>query len=226
MNKVDDMVMRLLMNFPTLFHNRFEAFSEIMTNSCFCWTSDGNIGYISRLDVITPEQMLKRFEDGVAEAQAKFDKDTADAPYMVSFSLERLIAAKRELADATFIADHIEVYASTWCGCGYDEINKWFGLAERNSFIKYGVVNNRPANIDEEWRLAIYGWFNHMLPTANSYMGWYDEKEKVWKSVKRHREMFEWLRAKYDEYQSAKERRLAQDFAADVEKVLAVPEPT
>ncbi len=171
MNKVDLLVKRMMIEFPTLYPNRFEALAEVFTNSCFEWNDDGTIAEIFRLKDLPPETMVVKYEQELAQWKEKAEKDE---DWAKQYNYKYIAEAEVKLMLAKHRAANIDIYASEYTNVHYDTIVLWLFGARPS---KYWLVNNKPEVVDEEWRLAIRDWFSQMMPVVNGAFGQHHKDE-------------------------------------------------
>jgi len=222
MNKVDLQVRRMLMAFPTLYRNRFEAMAEILTNSCFEWDAAGCIVEIfpETYKRATPEAMVQ-------EMQKRLDKAVWAAKELNSEALSRLhqvyIAdAERDLEYTKFVASHLDLFSSEYCRCDSNVMDLWLYNTDRNGISEYWSVNLKPEVVDEDWRAAIYEWFNRLLPRVNGLFGMIGPKPTdKWQPLPPYEEVFTWAYDTWFLYQSEKDRQVRQSMAEIARQVIA-----
>lgn len=174
LNKIDRMVRDMLLRFPTLYANRFDAFAEIMTNSCYEWDGSELVYIMPQEEPVTTETMLNIFRGKLAESREK--NGPARTPdCLVKLHTQFLTDDERHLHDAEFVAANIDTYATTWCGTTYKQTWLWLFSQHRHGINPYWAINRKPEVVDEEWRLAIKDWLRQLMPAANSMMGMFVE---------------------------------------------------
>lgn len=227
MNKVDELVAKMMLKYPHRYLTRFEAFCELMTNSGFAWNKKGEIvedspPQHSWLRDATPEKML-------AECQATLDKRIREAstePCLAALNAQFICAERKRLHDAQFIADNLEVWASSYCNVDYHQTWLWLLKTEKDEVCTWREigphwpVNNPPKNIDEEWRKAIYEFFRFLMPCVNGLFGAFDRKANCWHPANGHEEMFTWIAKSTLAYESEDERTNRKEFSKIIDDIL------
>ena len=181
MNTVDTAVKNLLLAWPTLYRNRFEAITMIFTSSCYEWV-DGDLkltcgGCVPETPP-TIEIFLQHFRDELTEAT----ENKKNESYMPLMDLHntRILEAQADLNRAQLMADNIDLVCSRfWYGLGCHEstfIRGWLTSAVRNGGIDYWPIFNRPDNVKREWQEAVRNWLRQSLPHIRPHWGRYYEK--------------------------------------------------
>lgn len=233
MNKIDQMVKRLLLAYPTLYTNRFDAMATILTTSTYEWRNGEIIeleGY--QPEAATPESMVAQFEKRLAERKTEYDP--AHNHECLSKLHRKIITdAERELHDARFIAANIDTYSTSYAGCDYPVLHLWLHHTHRYNVSDLWTVNNKPEVIDEEWREAIYQWIHLMMPSVNSLFGMFQErnerpvskmKGKGFAPVPGYEEVFNWAYTTWQAYQGPLNAKVAKAMHESIEKILAETE--
>lgn len=224
MNKVDLVVKENLMRFPTLFKNRFDVLAHML---CCCgtgyeWDKNGCLAYCLNdpdKEPANTETMLVDFENKVKETKEKLktDPDCLDL-----FNRAYLAEDEFDLIRAKHVAKNIDIYACTFAGVGND-VGYWL---QRQHYMRFGFnldsvpINNKPENIDEDWRKAIYLFMKEIIPQTHSCFGYFDNKEKKWGPKKGYEDIFNWVYNTYHLYQSEKESSLAAEFSKIIKDIL------
>ena len=211
LNKVDQAIQDRLLRYPTICHNRFQALTGIITESVFEWDDNGCL--VNTCDHLeqepaTPETVLEEFRGRLAEAEKRAAAEPYE--YLARLNLDYVTTARRNLADAQFVLANLEVYTTTFTGCTVSSV--WNFLFKTNHYgvNQYWNVNNKPEYIDEDWRKAIYEWFEELLPSVNSLFGVFSGYVETgrpggWRAQKGYEEIFNWVYAGRHSYQTDKE---------------------
>lgn len=226
MNKVDLLVKDLLLEYPTLYHNRFEVLDDIFFNSCYEWDEQGCIAQLfPPKEKPTIEKMLSKFEEKVKESKAKLDdivqrhgKDTIHDLYNQFY-----ITDLHQLHDAQFIAANVDVFAKTYCSVNYPETWAWLFKHAKDGISTYGCIQHPPEVIDEEWREAIYDWTKQLIPSLNGLFGIYNDKTG-WSPQEKYKEVFIWVYKTNRRFESPKEEQHRREFQKVISKILAEAE--
>lgn len=221
MNKVDKFIKNHLMAFPSMWKNRFDVLAEILFNSCYSWDENGCI-VISYGPEYNPtkESMLKVFQDKLEKQRTESKKDE-NKKYLSDLYSMFIASAEQELNDAQFIADNIDVFAKTYAGVNYREVQYWlFKTQHQGIDTKYGVINNKPDVIDEEWRKAIYDWLKEMIPSVNSLFGKLNKNDTAWIPQEKYKDIFVWAYKTYAKYESKQELENRTTFGKMIGDIL------
>ena len=217
LNKVDQVIQDRLLRYPAMYHNRFQALTGIITQSSFEWDDNGClIDTCAHLEQepATVETMLEQFRKRLAEAEQR----AADSiEYLARLNLKYITDAKRDLADAEFIAANLEAYTTTFAGCTVTHRWHFLYTTKHRGVNKYWNINNKPEHVDEDWRSAIYEWFQQILPDVNSLFGvdrQYIETGRFggWQALKGCEEIFNWAYTGWRSYQNEKEEEAAAEW--------------
>jgi hypothetical protein len=221
MNKIDPMVRTLLLAFPSLFKNRCDVMAELMTNSCYGWNKKGclvqTVGDFADRPQ-TPEAMVAEYEKELAEAKAKYDP-AKEAACLRELHERVVIEAEKELHDARFRAQHIDVFARDYTACGYEAAHAWLHHTDRYGVSEYWSINKLPKNLDPEWRKAIQDWLHYLMPSANSLFA--INTTERYEAVPGYEEVFNWLRAKINELETEADRVAAKEMVALADEIVA-----
>lgn len=151
MNKVDEMVKTLLLEYPTLYQSR----TDVLYSIFFCngagyeWNEQGCI--YNRFGTPAPEGMkyddLDRREAELAEDLAK-----NDVPYMKGFYQMQKAEIETERATRMIREEYIDVYASEK-GCdariSYGQLKSFYAS-------QWGILATAPyGSIDKDWLAAL-----------------------------------------------------------------------
>lgn len=219
MSKIDEMVRYLMLAYPTLHHNRFEAFVELMTNSAYKWDKSGNLEYVFEPEEVSTELMLKEFKDELADAVEKAGRDKMLLPQLTDLNRRVTAEATRELLLAQHVADNLDIYVTEWTACGYAETWAFLWKCHRHGISQYWSVNNKPDNIDEEWRLAIREWLGHILPSLNNLMGMNTPERFV--AVPGYEKTFNWVTDTYKAYETEADRVMSEDMRKIADEIVS-----
>ncbi len=218
MDKISALVRKMMLRYPSLYANRFEALAEVLTNSCYEWRG-GELTEVFPMEPATPATMVKEFEQELAEFREKAAREKCDCLH--AFNRRLVIEAERKLLEAKHIADNIEVYATDYTVCGYEQAHAWLHRADRYGVSEYWSINNKPSDITDAWRDAIYEWLMFLMPSANGLMGIC--QPDGFDAIPRYAETFNWLKAKCSEYEPPRDpehesrmRELAREIADKV----------
>lgn len=220
MNKIDTIVKNLLLTHPTLFHNRFEAFVELMTNSCYEWDDSGNLIPVFGIEELTPEQAIADAREKLEQTKKEFKR--RQDPALDELHRRYLLEAEKEFLDTEFIANHINLYATQFTCCDVQVIWGFLWHCERRGISKYWSVNNKPDNIDEEWRLAIREWFEEMLAPLNNLMGTCSRDGSVdWHAIPKYATTFNWIKDTYKSYETEEDRAHCADMVRIANEIVS-----
>lgn len=181
MNKIDQLIKNQLLLYPTLFSNRFEVLSFMLDSSNYEWENGELIQRIPDKKG-SREEMLKRFEDDVVK------EENPEFPDLISLNARHLVSAKQRLVHATFIADNIDVFATTYAGVKYPVIQAWLWHLHRHGINDYYPIKNIPENVTIEWKKVIYDWLHEIIPTMNGLWGMYSPDG--WKALPEYEKNF------------------------------------
>lgn len=223
LNKIDRMIRDMLLRRPTLYANRFDAFAELMTNSCYEWDDNGElVNIMPEGHPVSTESMVEIYHKKLAESRRENDPDTS-ADCLVKLHVQFITDDERKLHDAEFVAANIDVYAATWCGVDYKQVWLWLFYHHRHGISKLWQINNKPAVIDEEWRLAIKDWLRQLLPPANSMMGMFVGEGLAghWQALPGYETVFNWVRETLEHYTTEADREGEKQQEAIVQDILA-----
>lgn len=213
MNKVDKFIKNHLMAFPSMWVNRFDVMAEIMFNSCYSWDENGCvvINYGPKYNP-TKKSMLKQFQDRLEKQQTESKKDE-NKKYLSDLYSMWVTTAEQELNNAQFVADNIDVFAKTYAGVSHKEVHYWLLKIQHQGIDqKYGVINNKPDVIDEEWRKAIYDWLKEIIPNVNSLFGKANKNYDGWMPQEEYKDIFIWAYSTCSKYQSEQELKNRTTF--------------
>lgn len=220
MTKIDQLVRRMMLGYPTLYPTRFEAFAEMMTNSCFEWRK-GKLVEVFPIKGATQTSMVEEFTRDLAEARAKAAAEKCEVLH--AFNRRRVVEAERKLLEVQHVAANIDVYASDYTACDFQQAWAWLHHTDRHGVSEYWSINNKPADITEEWRKAIYDWLMFLMPPANNLMG--INRPHGFDAIPRYAATFDWLKAKCEEYapqytaeQEARMAEVAAEIVAELMK--------
>lgn len=199
MNEIDVQIRWMLLAYPTLYRNRFEAFAELMTNSCYEWSADGRLLNVFAQEDASPESMVTEYEEALEKAR----KEEADNKEECLNGLRRrhVVEAERDLVEARHVAANVDVYASDYTAVSHRDVWHWLNYKHRHGLSGHWAINNPPANIAEEWRRAIREFLSKVLAPMNSLMGMHS-KEAGWEALPHYAEVFDWVMATYKRYES------------------------
>jgi hypothetical protein len=221
MNKVDSLVKRMMLKFPDLYPNRFMAFAEIMTNSCFEWGEDGSIVDLFPIEPIHPQSMVDHYESKLIENQTKHNPETC-VDVLKSLYKRYVAEAEAAVIHAKHVAANIDIYVSEYTDSDWKTVDLWLFNQDRYGISQYWTVNNPPQIIDEEWRAAIHQWFRELLPRVNGLFGIYHDHEG-WTPQKRYAQVFIWAYSMSKVYESkeyaARLQKIQQDLAERISKM-------
>lgn len=195
MSKIDELIKRMMLRYPTLYPTRFEAFAELMTNSGFEWVG-GELVEVFKIEDATPASMLEEVAQELAEARNKAASEKCEALHALNRRF--VIEAERRLRDAEHVAVNIDVYASDYTTCDYRQAWAWLHHTDRHGVSEYWNINNVPDDITPEWREAVYQWLMFIMPPANNLMG--INRPEGFEAIPRYAATFDWLKAKCDEF--------------------------
>ena len=217
LNKVDRAIQDKLLRYPTMYRDRFQALTGIITESSFEWDENGClVDTCAHLETepATVETMLEQFRKRLAEAEQR----AADShECLARHNLKYITDAKRDLADAEFIAANLEAYTTTFAGCTVTRRWHFLFTTKHRGVHQYWNINNKPEHVDEDWRRAIYEWFQQILPDVNSLFGvdrQYVETGKFggWAAAKGCEEIFNWAYTGWRAYQNEQEEAAAAEW--------------
>jgi hypothetical protein len=176
MNTVDKAVKELILSWPTLYHNRFQALTRIFTNSANEW-KDGELKSTYQ-ELSTPgtvETFLKHFHDEVE----KKEKEKRDTNYPTSFNDVWILEAKLDLARAEIVAKNIDLVSTNfWYGHGMypaTYFRGWMTYQVRGGMFTYWHINTRPSDVKREWQRAIVEWLQQFMSIMHGVWGSYSD---------------------------------------------------
>lgn len=196
MNEINTLIRGMMLRYPTLYPNRFEAFAELMTNSCYEWHG-GKLVAVFPMEEATPVTMLEGFAQELADFRDKAANEKCECLY--AFNRRLVVEAERRLLEAQHVAGNIDVYASDYTCCDYKEAWAWLHNTDRHGVSEYWSINNKPDDITDDWRTAVYEWLMFLMPPANGLMG--VNRPNGFEAVPRYAPTFNWLKAKCEEYE-------------------------
>lgn len=223
LDKVGKLVKAMMLSYPTLYRNRFEAMAEIMSNSCYGWDEGGNIiQTVGEPFSGTPVSMVVHFVEEQSKQLSEANEDDKKGGHLRDLHKERVVAAGEELLVAQFKAKNIDVYAGSYCGVTYRDHWRWLWDAHRHGVPIHGCITCPPANISEEWRLAIREWLSEMMPAMNSIMGTCDpvDLSKPWEPIRGYEKIFNWVHATYKAYETEADRIASVQQARIAEEIV------
>lgn len=192
MNEIDTMIRGMMLAYPSLFPTRFEAFSDLMTNSAYEW-QNGKLVDIFPTKNVTPEEMISRAEQQLLDE--KYEQMTNKVESQNALYRRFVVEAERKYFNITHIANNIEVYASDYTMCDHNELQVWLFNKHRHGINGNWSINQKPDDIDPEWRAAIHEWVMVLMPTANGMMMDYNGKP-----IQEYAKIHNWLTDKLKEY--------------------------
>lgn len=224
MTKIDQMIKRLLLGFPTLYENRFEALAEILTNSGFEWRK-GEIVDIFESRDRTAERSLAEYEKELTEARLRQEAEAGGC--LDGLLAKRVAEAELNLLRFRHTLANIDVYTTQYAGVSYPQTWAWLWYTYRHGVSDYWSINNRPDNITPEWTEVIRDWLEQLIPSANSLMGFvpHDDMTAPFRAVPGYEKVFNWLRDTYKKYElpehrerMAEQTKLAEEIVAKILK--------
>ncbi len=225
MNKIDILVRNKILQYSELFRNRFDVFAEMMTNSCYCWTGQGELNYFREEEEVSPEQVLSKYRENLEKCCEKYPLQNVHES-LANLHNSFIVEEKQKLHAIKFLIENIDIYASTWCGV--DHRQKWYLLwyIHRYGVDKYCPINNKPNNIDEEWRLAIKDWLYQLVLSANSAMGFFkyiddDDLAGNWEALPKYATTYNWIKDIYKEYTTDADRLIERQRATIIKEALS-----
>lgn len=219
MNKVDLLVKRMMLAYPTLYPNRFMALAEAFTNSCFYWDANGCIVDQDAFDVVSPDEMVATRTAELNKQNERINSPTRHECFK-SLDERYLAETEAELLMLRHVAKNIDIYASEFTGVDYNTIQNWLFNLERRGISEYWVINNKPDVVDEEWRVAIREWLQQIIPTVNSNYGIYDNAKNKWGPIDRYAKTFNWMYDTFYSYETESDRKANEHAAELVAQVL------
>lgn len=215
MNKVDLEVKNLILSYPTLFENRFDALNHIFTTSNYAWDENGCLATTCRSRKGTVKSMLKQLQDEEDKREAMLQ----ETPICTRLLHEAwLVESQAKLNKFQFIAKNIDVFASTYCSVGHKEHWLWLYHNVHASF-NYWPISHKPDVVDEDWREAIHKWAHELLPNMNSIMGYMDDN-KGWRPCRGYEYIFNYVRGTWQKYASEQNIQHAREFGKVIAKIL------
>ncbi len=130
-------------------------------------------------------ELSKKFEESIARLE------NPEHPELIALNTKNLITAKQKLIHATFIADNIDVFATTYAGVEYPVIWAWLWRIHRHEINDYCPIKNIPADITPEWKEVIYDWLYQIIPSMNGLWGRY--LPDGWKALPEYEKNFNWI---------------------------------
>jgi hypothetical protein len=195
MNKADLLVKRMLMEWPSIYQNRFQAMIEILTSGHFSWV-DGCIepdkfyfSHTSSEQKLTPitfyEQSLKKTKERI--------KEYKNVKYLKSLNDSRLAEAKFDLIKAKFLEQNIDIFASEFCGIESNEIDCWLLKLDKNWFYEpHACICKMPAEIDSDWDDAIRSFLLEVMSNVNGLFAIQREHENV--PIPEHKKIYNFFK--------------------------------
>lgn len=182
MNKVDLLIKRMLMSWPSIYKNRFQAMIEILCSGHFNWVNgciEPDKFYFSQTSSeqkLTPvsfyEQSLKKVRERV--------KEYKNVKALKSLNDSMIIEAKFDLIKARFLEKNIDIFASEFCGIESNEINYWLLKLNRDwLYAPYACICNIPNKIDSDWEHAIRGFLIEIMPHVNELFTYSEKGENI-----------------------------------------------
>lgn len=181
LNKIDKLVKKMLLGYPTLFKHRFDVMSHILTcnGNGFEWVN----GELQYKDCCKTKQ-----RNGLAELKKEVEKRQGESDEFKSIVRQQfLVDAQSQVAYHQFVLDNIDVYASTYCGSDYSDHWLFLYKEAHDNGMGWWPINPNPESslmatlkiedVSPEWREAIRGWIRQLLPSMNGLIGVWDEKK-------------------------------------------------
>jgi hypothetical protein len=216
MNEVDLAVRQQMLTYPTLFSDRFTTLESMLTTSNFCW-KDGKLvsSYETNREEGTPESMIAHFQRELSISLHRLEEERAEC--LKDLYVQRAVEVKGEFLRAEHLANNIDVYATFSVydhRIYYTHLFRW----HRHGINSYGAINNKPEFVDPVWGEAIREWLREIMPTMNSMMGWYDQKDPTrrWKAGHGYETVFNWVMDTHKLYTTPEmaDREAAQSVVA------------
>lgn len=219
MKNVNKLIRAMMMAYPDLYPNRFEAFAELMTNSCYEWNRKGelvagaNFGHRAK----SPEAMIR----WAKKELAAFRKELRgrSSPVLDDLHKRFELEAVKKCRDICFRAKHIDLYTEQYTDCGYQAHHKWLHYTDRYGISEYWSINNIPENVTPEWRDAIREWLSEMMASMNGLMG--VNTPERWVAQDRYKKTFDWVMDKYRSLETEEHRRNMAAQTAMAEEIIA-----
>lgn len=220
MSKINQLIRRMMMAYPSLYANRFEAFAELMTNSCYEWNKDGELvascGEVGQRPK-SPEAMIRLAKKELAARRKELRSHSS--PCLDELHKRFELEAVKEYRDICFRAKHIDLYTEQYTDCGYKAHHKWLHYTDRHGISSYWSINNIPENITPEWRDAIREWLSEMMASMNMLMG--VNTPERWVAQDRYKTTFNWVMDKYRSLETEEHRRNIAAQSALAEEIIA-----
>lgn len=195
MNKVDLLVKRMLLEWPSIYQNRFQAMVEILCSGHFNWVNgciEPDKFYFSHTpgeQKLTPvsfyEQSLKKAKKDV--------KQYEHIKYLKSLNDSRIVEAKFDLMKARFLEKNIDIFASEFCGIESSEVNYWLLKLDKDWFYEpHACICKIPPEIDSDWDDAIRRFLLEVMPQVNGLFAIQTERENV--PVPEHKKIYNFFK--------------------------------
>lgn len=213
LNKIDKLVKKMLLGYPTLFKHRFDVMSHILTcnGNGFEWVN----GELQYKDCCKTKQ-----RNGLAELMKEVEKHQGELNglkgdvrgYMSPLYAKFLVDAQSKVAYHQFVVDNIDVYASTYCGSDYNDHWLFLYKEAHDDGMGWWPINPSPESslmtslkiedISPEWREAIKGWISEILPSMNGLIAVWDEKKRKFIGQKGYEKFVSFMYGLYEFYHS------------------------
>ncbi len=205
LNKVDQLVRRLLLAHPTSCQNRFDVMAWLLTPPIEvqpyprAWDANGELVVepVSADNPDTPEAMVQHFAK-MATYEWKESEEWEPDSAMGKLSNRQFCTAAKDLHDARFRAAHIDLLATTYATVDIAVIRAWAYDVDRRGGRPYWPINYLPANLSKEWHDAIAEWMEEAWMVVGGLFGEYNAADEL-VAIPRYATTFNWLKAKLAE---------------------------
>jgi hypothetical protein len=230
LNKVDLEIKRCLLAYPTLYRNRFDVMDHILTTNGngYHWNNKGELVKLNQCDK-EDETFDKLRQKGLNHLEEQVEKAKKQIQDNSPINLSFWISKRAELEYAKFVADHIDIYATTYCGVEYRDTWRWLYRSHHRGDWNYWAITNKKFNsceeVDPDWQEAIREWLRmKIIPAANGIMGIISEETHRFLPQKGYEKFFNFLYQQMEWWTTDKQResdkRISQDISKRIDKIM------
>lgn len=212
LNKVDLEVKKLLLRYPTLFHNRFDAMVNILTTNNYFWENGCLVEQYVNEKFPTKQEMIDKCQKNLENKVIECNEIKAE--YLDNLHSGFITTESFKLTRAKFIAEHIDIFSTEYTCVDYHETWLWLLKCHHDqSFTdKYWVINNKPQIVDDDWRKAIQDWLCLLLPNINQLFGTYNPKtNEPWRAKKEYEGIFNWVHNTLENYKTKEDKEKEEE---------------
>lgn len=209
MNKVDLAVKKKMLQYPSLYPNRFMALADIFEH--FHWNADGELVEPDRRACNTPatsENYLSYFEEEHRKSLKRLEEEdgclsSLHGAWELAARLQ-LENARAQLANIDLIASSRVYYGAGGLRLEYQTIGRWLASARQHSLEYFSIVPKNGLDVmsimtegripppieemDGDWRCAIESWLGSLTPVLNNDWGVCDD----WVREEERRKDYDW----------------------------------